>query len=140
LIGFDEFLIEVLDETMRYCLGDRNTEIVYQYLERNGLRKDEIPARLQEFSMELRNIMGTDRGQILGYARILEETILEALCIQMKIKFDNPNFNSFAESVKKLEKIYDVQNRNQGNLVNASLRPDFCSEKTEATAVGGEKR
>ena len=139
LIEFDRFLLETVDKTLRYCLGDGNAEIIYQYMEQRGIQRNEIPAKLEKFSIELRNIMGTDRRQILGYARILEETIIETLCIRMKVKFDDPKFASFSNYVKKLEEIY-VNQKCGTNMSLCVLSDEFCSKQIEATTIGGEKR
>jgi hypothetical protein len=33
---FDQLLVEAIDETIKYCLGERNTTIIEDYLEKQG--------------------------------------------------------------------------------------------------------
>lgn len=103
---FDEMLSAAIDKTLRYVLGDINTDVVYNYLEKSGLSLKEIPTNPDEFSTELRKILGSGRGQILGAASILEETILEILRKELEIDVDIPRPAQFAETVKKLRNIY----------------------------------
>jgi hypothetical protein len=72
---FDKLLTETIDETLKYSLGDRNAAIIEEYLQKQGLTMDKIPQNPEQFSEELRNIMGGKL--ILGPAIVLEETILQ---------------------------------------------------------------
>ena len=74
---FDKLLVEAIDETIKYCLGERNTTIIEDYLEKQGLPLSKVSVCPEQFSEELRNIMGSGGGRILGAAVILEESILE---------------------------------------------------------------
>jgi hypothetical protein len=103
---FDELLVRVIDETVRYCLGDVNALILYDYLERKACPLNEIPEKLEVFSMELRNMLGVGRRQMLGAASILEETIVQALCQKLGIPFENGPV-VFADYVKKLKIYYE---------------------------------
>ena len=105
--SFDELLLRVIDTTIRYTFEDTNAEIIYGYLERKGCGLHEIPTKLNVFSEELRNILGSSPGQLLGVAQILEEAILELLCAELKTEFDRRNPASFADQVKKLRGIYN---------------------------------
>ena len=55
---FDEVLLETIDEVLRGSLGDLNTQIIYQYLEKKMCPRQEIPRKLTVFSTELRNLLG----------------------------------------------------------------------------------
>lgn len=104
---FDELLLRVVDKTIRYVFGDINAGIIYDYLGKSGCSMHEIPTKPNQFSVELRKILGSGRGQLLGAAPILEETILEALCAELKIKVDMQSATCFADRIKKLRRVYD---------------------------------
>ena len=104
--SFDELLVKVIDETTRYCLGDLNAMIVYDYLERKSCSLQEVPEKLEVFSVELRNILGFGRRQIYGAASILEETIAQALCLVLKMPYDESGPIVFADFVRDLKKVY----------------------------------
>jgi len=89
---FDNLLVQVIDETIKYCLGDANASIIYNYLKQRNLPINEIPNKPELFSEELRNILGFGSRQILCAASILEETILEILCkkLGMKLVYEKP--------------------------------------------------
>ena len=106
----DELLI-VIDETIGYCLGDINKRILYGYLERKGVPKQEIPDKLDVFAETLENLVGTGRGQILGAASILEDTILKQLCKKLAIKYDEVGPGYFPEKCNRIrEKYFGTQN------------------------------
>ena len=58
---FDKLLVQVAEETIKYCLGDGNATIIWNYLEERNYPKNEIPNRPEIFSEELRNLMGFGR-------------------------------------------------------------------------------
>jgi hypothetical protein len=135
---FDELLLQVIDRTVRYTFGDTNADIIYDYLEKKGCGFHEIPAKLIVFSEELRNIVGSGRGQFLGVAPILEEAILELLCAELKTKYDRQSSGSFADQVKKLEEFYEKR-----NIVSQSMRKNSSQEHVSpytiaVTEGGGE--
>jgi hypothetical protein len=103
---FDKLLIQVTEETIKYCLGDSNASIVWNYLEERDCPMSEIPNRPEVFSEELRNIMGFGRRQILGAATILEEAILEIFCKKLGINFEFEKPTNFPREVRKLREIY----------------------------------
>jgi hypothetical protein len=110
--GFDDMLSQAIDKTLRYVLGDINTSVIYSYLEKRGCRADEIPAKLSEFSTELRKILGSGRGQILGAASILEETIVENLSAELEIYLDNPRLAQFSDNIRKIREAYNNRKKN----------------------------
>jgi hypothetical protein len=61
-------------------LGEVNSQLIYNYLERKGVSKQDIPKKLDAFVMEFEDVVGFGRGQILGAAQIMEEAILKAFC------------------------------------------------------------
>jgi hypothetical protein len=104
--GFNDILSRVIDKTLRHVFGDINTGVIYKYLERKGCSPSDIPAKPNEFSAELRNILGSGRGQILGAASILEETIVETLSAELRIDLEYLRPAQFADNIEKLREAY----------------------------------
>jgi len=63
-------------------------------------------------STEFRNILGSGTGQIAGAASILEQTILENLCAELKTDRCSPYSAPFADNIKKLRKTYNKECEN----------------------------
>jgi hypothetical protein len=103
---FDKLLAQVIDETVKYCLGDINASIIFKYLEERNLPLSEISNNPELFSEELRKILGFGRGQILCAASVIEETILELLCKKLQIKPDYQTPVNFPLQLKKLREPY----------------------------------
>jgi hypothetical protein len=108
---FDSLLVQVIDETVKYCLGDVNASIICNYLKERNLPMSEIPNKPELFSEELRQILGFGSRQILCAASILEETILEVLCKKLGVKLDCEKPVNFPRQVRKLRETYI----NEGN-------------------------
>ena len=103
---FDNLLVQVLDETVKYCLEEENASIIYKYLEGRNLPLNEIPNKPELFSEELKKILGFGRGQILCAASVLEKTILEMLCKKLQIKLDCEKPVNFPLQLRKLRSPY----------------------------------
>lgn len=103
---FDTLLLQAIDETIRYCLGDINAQLIYNYLERKGILKKEIPQRLDDFVMEFENVVGFGRGQVLGAAQIIEEAILKAFCTKLKINYVETGSRYFPYQIKMIKETY----------------------------------
>ena len=107
---FDEILLKTIDKTLRYVLGDRNTVIIYDYLEKSGCSKEDIPVELDLFSAKLGDLLGTSRGQILGAPTILEDTIVEALAKELGLSPEKGAV--FRNRITRMkEKYYSQRNR-----------------------------
>jgi hypothetical protein len=101
----DRLIIRVIDETLRYCLGEVNTELIYNYLEKQGYQLNEIPQKPEKFSEELRNILGFGSRQILCAPSILEESILETICKKLGLssRFEKPvNFPNYIRKLRAM--------------------------------------
>ena len=96
-------LLLSIDETMNYVLGEVNAEIIYRYLEAKYCRKEEIPQKLELFSSALRDLIGTGRGQMLGAACILEETIAEAFALKLGKSFGEKHPFDFVAYINRLK-------------------------------------
>ena len=105
--NFDQLLLNIIDNVIEDVFGKMNSNAIYNHLEKAGCPRHEIPRKPEIFSAEMRNILGHDRGQILGAASIIEKAILKALCTQLKIEFNHVGTTSFADYVKNLREAYD---------------------------------
>jgi len=110
---FDEVLVMVIDETLRYSLGDRTVEIFYEYLRRKGFTLSKIPQNLELFFGELRNILdfesyGTRFHSVssMGIVSILERTIIQLLCKRFGVEFNEKGPICFSEWVEKVREAY----------------------------------
>jgi hypothetical protein len=103
---FDRLLLLTIDDTIRYVLGDVNAEIIFRYIENNYCKIDSIPTNLECFSTALRDLIGPGRGQMLGAARILEETIAETLTEKLGMKFQEERPINFPTYIKYLKQTY----------------------------------
>ena len=118
---FDELLLRTVDYVIESIFGKMNANIIYNHLEKKGCPRHEIPRKPEVFSMVLRNILGCGRGQILGTASILEEAILKAFCIQLRIEFTEGNSASFADCIKSLMEVYENEKALQSNLPSRAI-------------------
>ena len=103
---FDNLLVQVIEETIQYCLGDANATIIWNYLEERNCPMYEIPNIPETFSEELEKIMGFGRRQIFGAVAMLEETILEIFCKKLGINFECEKPINFSYQVRRLRDLY----------------------------------
>ena len=101
-------MVKTIDDVLTELLGEMNTQIIYGYLRKKSCPTSEICQKLEVFSMELRMLLGSGRGQILGSAAILEKTVLNVLCLRIGIKY-NPERMDFPDYVKELKKVYQLR-------------------------------
>jgi hypothetical protein len=104
-------LLEVIDETLRYSLGDKTVRIFYDYLERKGFPLESIPRNPEFFFNELRTVLEVEGQRFytvspLGIVSLLERTIIEILCRRIHVKFEEKGPIIFSEWVEKLRKAY----------------------------------
>ncbi len=104
---FDSLLAKAVYDTLKYCLGETNADVIAAYFEKRNVLLLEISKNPELFSDELRNIVGFNRRQILGAASILEETILELLCKRLGIKLEVQRPVNFPLEIRKLKKQYE---------------------------------
>jgi hypothetical protein len=103
---FNAELLQAIDDTLVYCLGEINARILYQFMEKKGFTKHEIPENLDVFVEILENLVGRGRGQILGAATILENSILKDLCKKLDVKYAEIGSGYFPEQCSKVREIY----------------------------------
>jgi len=108
---FDKTLLEVIDETLRYSLGEKTVEIFYDYLRRKGFSLTNVPQNPEFFFNELRNVLEFEGQRFhtvspLGIVSLLERTIIEILCKKFGVKFEEKGPIIFSEWVDKLREVY----------------------------------
>ena len=108
---FDKMLLEVIDETLRYSLGEKTVKIFYDYLRRKGFPLTSVPQNPEFFFNELRNVLEVDGQKFhtvsaLGIVSLLERTIIEIMCKKFGIKFEEKGPISFSEWADKLRETY----------------------------------
>jgi hypothetical protein len=103
---FDELLLKTIDKTMRRVLGGDNAVIIYNYLEKNSCPIQDIPKKLDLFSAQLRNLLGVNRGQILGAPTILEDTIVEELSSELGLRLENES-KVFVDRIRRLKEMFN---------------------------------
>jgi hypothetical protein len=108
---FDKVLVKVIHEVLGYVLGEGNATIIEQYLEKKGVPMPEIPDRPEQFSEELRNIVGFGKGMVMAPAVILEETMLETVCKKLGISFAIERPCNFPLCIRNLREKYKVKER-----------------------------
>ena len=124
---FNKLLIESIDETLKYAFGERNTRIIYEYLERKSCPLLEIPQKPNIFSFELRMILGPERGQISCSTRacmltpILERAIVKELCHKLGILFNEDEPMIFEDQIRKLKEAYERGNKIYRGLMHEGL-------------------
>ncbi|MGB9854680.1 MAG: hypothetical protein ACPLRY_07765 [Candidatus Bathyarchaeales archaeon] len=112
---FEEMLLKVIDETLRYSLGDRTVEVFYKYLKGKGFSFSDIPQNPDFFFNELRKVLEFEgnrfRGSVsaLGTVSILERAIIEILCRKLGVKFDARGPIVFSEWVKKVREAQRIE-------------------------------
>jgi hypothetical protein len=108
---FNEKLLKAIDETLVFCLGDLNARLIYDYLEKVGCSKQEIPEKLDVFVEILEKLVGIGRGQILGASSVMENAILKAFCKKLGINYEEVGSGYLPNQVRKVKEIYNVRPR-----------------------------
>ncbi|MEM3579442.1 MAG: hypothetical protein QXL54_04400 [Candidatus Bathyarchaeia archaeon] len=113
---FDKILLRIIDETLRYSLGDRTVEIFYEYLKRKGFALSNIPQDPDIFFEELRAVLEFEdsgmrfrRVSGIGLVSILERAIIEVLCKKFGLEFDEKGPIVFSEWVEKVRGAYTAR-------------------------------
>lgn len=106
LEAFNDLVLRVVGETIRCVFGDVNAGIIFGYLEKKGCTLDEVATKPYLFSEGLRDILGCGVDMFPGAAPILEARILQALCVELKVRFDWRRKTSFAGRIMKLREFY----------------------------------
>ncbi len=126
---FNEILVETVDETLRYLLGDRTVEIFYEYLRRKGFTMSDIPHDPDFFFDELRAVLEFEdsgmrfrRVSGIGIVSILERTIIEILCKKFGLEFNEKGPIIFSEWVEKIRDAYLKRSKLGSGLTETEVK------------------
>ena len=109
---FDNLVVQVVEETLNYCLGEVNAMVIHNYMNERNLPFNEITDKPELFSEELRKILGFGSRQILCAASVLEDAIIDLLCKKLKITLDYKKPVNFPFQITKVrEKYLNGENR-----------------------------
>ena len=103
---FDALLLKSIENVFTEMVGETNTEIIYDYLEKKSCPISNIPQKLELFSLELRALFGSGPNQMLGCARVLEKTVLQMLCSKTGVACNLERID-FPDYVRELKEAYE---------------------------------
>ena len=118
---FDALLLKSIDDVFTEVVGEGNTKVIFDYLEKRSCPPSEIYQRLDTFSKEMRMLLGSGRGQMLGSARVLETTVLRVLCARMGIAFD-PRRTDFPDYVRELKEAYKQKRQTSQSKIEVEVK------------------
>jgi len=125
---FDQLVVVTIVEVLQESLGTVNARIVLDYLEKKSCPTKELASKLSIFSVEMRRLLGWDRGQLLGSAAILEETIAKVLCFKLKVEFKEQLPIVLSKFVEKMRAVYEDKKSPKSSrdltLANTELKVD----------------
>lgn len=98
---FDRVLLDVVVDVLRRALGDVAAETVLLYMERiKGLKRGEIPRRVEEFSSNLNRLLGSS-------GPVLEKLMIKRMCFRLQLEYDAEPDLTFPEHVEKLRESFE---------------------------------
>jgi len=87
--------LQAIDQVLYRVLGKTGSDAVYSYLERNyGLRKEELPKRLETFALGIEAAFGSS-------ALIIEKLVIRNL--QSRLTYQGEKPYGFLEFMKKIQ-------------------------------------
>jgi len=95
---FADCLLEIVDEALTTFFGKDTAELIYIYLEGNGLKRGDIPNKVKAFSKCLKEVLGEE-------ATLVGNHITKKLYSKFNIqpKEGNPSFVEVAIAIKSLD-------------------------------------
>jgi len=108
-------LLETIDEVLKTALGDKSTQIIYDYLKKKSCSPNEIPMKLEVFSTELKSILYDDNTPTrfsagvtpIGRFAIIERTISRILCRKLGLDFKETGPVHFPSLISELRVSYN---------------------------------
>jgi len=99
---FDSLLLESIDETVRGVLGEAPLQAMFYSFDKHlGLRREQIPERLEDFQNGLVRLFGRSAGAIIGRA------ILRTLCGKLEIPYQQRSDLDFKTYVEECKRKYE---------------------------------
>jgi hypothetical protein len=100
---FDKLLILTTGEVLRESLGDLNAQIIFEYLEKRSCPMQEIPKKLEVFSMELRRLLGWNRGAIARFRSNFGRNNRKSSMFQVGCQIRRKTTHRFLELHRKIK-------------------------------------
>lgn len=98
---FDTAFLDVIDNCLRQVFGEKTSQAILLHFERNkGLKREEIPCRIEEFNSGLAELM--ERG-----APVLERMFIKFLCSKLQLEYESNPELTFTDHVQKLRKRFE---------------------------------
>lgn len=94
---FGACLLEIVDEALAKFFGKDAAEIIYIYLEENGLKKKDIPSKIKAFSKGLTEILGEEATLVGNY---IKKKLYSKF--NLEPKRGSPSFVEVAIAIKSL--------------------------------------
>jgi len=95
---FGTCLLEIVDEALAKFFGKDAAEMIYIYLEENGLKKEDIPSKIKVFSKVLTEILGDEATLVGSY---IKKKLYSKFNIEPKK--GSPNFVEVVIAIKSLD-------------------------------------
>jgi len=123
---FDKLLLYTVDEVLRTALGDKSTQMIYEYLKMKSCFPNEIQMKLEIFSTELRNILSDDTSPTrfsagvtpMGRSAIIERTISRILCRKLRLDFNETGPVYFSSLISELRILYNAEEEHSSTRNN----------------------
>ena len=97
---FDRIFLDAAEEGLMQVLGETASEMTFLHLERyRGLKKAEIPRKIEEFSSALTELLGT--GTCL-----LENLFIKRLYSKLEVEYEKSELR-FADQVEGLRRKFE---------------------------------
>lgn len=94
---WNEFFVEVVDETLKQIFSDDGTKVIYDFLEKHSnLKLKEVANKPEVFSASLERLM-------VSAARVIEQIILKNLYSRLELKFEEKQGYEFADYILELK-------------------------------------
>jgi hypothetical protein len=98
---FDSLLLESIDETVRGVLGEGPLLAMFYSLEKRlGIRRGEIPERLEDFQRGLMTLFGRSAAPIISRA------IVRTLCGKLEIPYQQRSDYDFKTYIEECRREY----------------------------------
>jgi len=98
---FDNKLLVVLDDVLKRVFGEETAKTILRHIEKNkSLRKEDIPSRIDDFSLGLAELLGQG-------GRVLENQVISLLCSTLGMEHARKQETGFAEGLRRVRDRFD---------------------------------
>ena len=101
----DNCLLQAIVEATCYCLGEKNADNIFKFMEKQGICKKDIPKNLGFFERELENLIGSENKKDSGVAYTLKKAYIAVFCVKLKVKYIVNN-SAFSDQIREIKEAY----------------------------------